>query len=214
MFVTHLVRRAAACLLPGLLLAAVQPASAQDGNDRFGLAGTFVGGLLVGDSDDYLDDGIGVEGSFTFRMLKSRYLWLRADLGYLGISAYNDPQSGAAIDNDMLNLLVGPEVTYPIWRLEPFLRGYVGLAMNILSVSGSADSDLNTTDTVFAWGLGPGLRGLLVQGANPVSLELSARLIRTDELEFASSLAPQDPGIRERDIAILMLGLGLRIGLR
>ncbi|UCF18889.1 MAG: hypothetical protein JSU87_13285 [Gemmatimonadota bacterium] len=213
--VIRLARKAAPhLLLPCLLLTVAGPAAAQSGNDRFGLIGTLVGGLLVGGSDDYLDDGLGVEGSFTYRVLEARYLWIRADLGYLDTSAYNDPETGARIDNNMLILFAGPEVTYPIWRFEPFVRGYVGLARNSLSVSGSARADLNGTDTVFAWGFGPGLRGILLEGTNPVSIEFSARLVRTNELDFAASLAPRDPGIRERDIAILILGLGLRVGLR
>ncbi len=199
--------------LPAFLLTMALPADAQNDNDRFGLVGTLNGGLLVGGSDDYLDDGWGIEGSFAYRLLTARYLWLRADLGYLDTSAITDPQSGAAIDNNMVNFFVGPELMASVWRFEPFLRGYVGVALNRLKVSGSNGADLDGTDTVFAYGFGPGLRAILSQGAHPISIELSARFIGTGEMDFASSLAPQDPGIRERDIAILMLGLGLRVGL-
>ncbi len=201
----------------GLTLGVVDRAIAQFTPHRFAATGTLIGSLLVGESDDYLDGGYGVEGSFSYRPLPVRHFWLRADAGYIDLSEGRDPLTGAVVDNNMLKLLVGPEVAYSIWRVEPFARAYLGLAVNRLSVSASAGSSrLNETDAVFAWGLGLGLRGLLARGRAPVSLELSARFVDAGELQFARSPDPDAPRAESvgRDIAMLVVGLGVRVGLR
>ncbi len=179
------MQRTLTCLLAaGLGLNATVNAAAQVPANRLAATGTVVTALLVGDSDDFLDSGFGLEGSFSIRPLPGPYLWLRADLGYLDLSEGQDALTGGSVDNNMLNLLVGPELAYPVWRLEPFARGYVGLAVNVLSVSGGAGSSaVDETDTVFAWGAGLGLRGRLSSGVAPISLELSGRFIDTGELE-------------------------------
>lgn len=204
-------------LAAGLTLGVVERAAAQSALHRFAASGAVIGALLVGESDDFLDGGYGVEGSFSYRLPSLHHVWLRADLGYLDLSEGRDALTGARVDNNIVNLLVGPEVAYSIWRVEPFARGYLGLAVNRLSVSASAGStQQNSTDAVFAWGLGLGLRVLLAQGRAPVSLELSGRFVDTGELQFARSPDPGTPGAGSvgRDIAMLVLGLGLRVGLR
>lgn len=194
---------------------AFEGAAAQSTSHRLAVGAGVIGSLLVGGTDDFLDGGYGVEGSIGYRPLPVRYVWLRADIGYIDLSEDRNALSGAAVDNNMFNLLVGPEVAYAIWRVEPFARAYMGLAVNRLSAS-AGSSRLNETDAVFAYGLGLGLRGLLARGRAPVSLELSGRLVDTGEVQFARSPDPGAPGAGSvgRNIAMLVLGLGARVELR
>ncbi len=204
-------------LMIGLTSGAFEGAAAQPTSHGIAAAGGVIGALLVGESDDFLDGGYGVEASFSYRPPSLPILWLRADVGYIDLSEGRDPLTGAAVDNNLFSLLVGPEFAYRIWRVEPLARAHVGLAVNRLSVGASAgSSQLTETDAVFAWGLGIGLRLLLASGRNPVSLELSGRLVDTGEVQFARSPDPGTPGAGSvgRDIAMLVLGLGVRVELR
>jgi hypothetical protein len=203
-----------ALLIPLNLLGPEHELRAQDHTPNLAVGASAIGGLLVGDSDDFLDGGYGIEAAAAYR-LATAYVWGRADFGYLDLSDANDPFTGSSADNSLVTLFIGPEFTIPVWRFEPFARTFVGFAANLLESRGVGIPEQKATDWNFAWGAGIGIRALLQAGTAPFSLEVSGRLIDAGDVVFARARSPDGSGPSEftTDIVVLVWSAGLRLGI-
>lgn len=167
-------------------------------------------GLLVGGASDFLDGGFGLQGSVHW-YAPERWIAARAAIGFLALSKGRDERSGITTDNTLLNVLVGPELIFPIGPVEPHVFGVVGLAVNLLDATGPAGST-GETDAAFAYGAGGGLRVIMHAGRHPLALHGNGAIVRVGQLDFAT-LGVAGPSAQEEDIVSLILSVGLSIGI-
>lgn len=199
----------AAALLPPTTLSAARPASAQDAAARTHLGAAVQTGLLVGQADDFLDSGLGVEVTFLREIGPSRTFGLRASAGWLDLE--DDRANGigrGGADNGLLGFLVGAAVQPAVGPLRPYLHGLVGAVANLPEFDGGGP------EVGAAWapayGGEAGLR--LPLGQRPVALEAGMRILEAGELEFAR-VGVEGGFLTEQDIALIALRLGVTVGL-
>lgn len=182
-----------------LLLWGPTPADAQL-RHRVGLAPRI--GLLIG-AGDLLDGGFGIEGTGGIRLGNSP-VWIRGDVGFLGLDATTPSPGGPTSDNTLLTLVVGPEVEGRLGIVRPFLHVLAGYVLNVPS------GDVSTADTNGSGilGGGAGLRLRLSSAARPALIEAAMRLTHSGELSFARV----DDSV-DTDVTTFEIRLGLLVGL-
>ena len=183
-----------------LLLLRPAPADAQLLRHRVGLSPGI--GLHIG-AGDILDSGFGIDATGGVRMGDSP-VWIRADAGFMSLTATTPTPGGPTSDNTLLKLTVGPEVEGRLGIVRPFLHGLAGYVLNV------PGGDVSTADTNGSGvlGTGAGLRFRLSSSPRPALLEAEIRLTRSGELSFARV----DDSV-DTEVTSIELRLGVLLGL-
>lgn len=182
------------------LVCAPATADAQQPGHRVGIAPRV--GLLFGASD-ILDGGFGLEATGGIRLGDSP-VWIRGDVGFLGLDATTPTPGGPTSDNTLLTLVVGPEVEGRLGIVRPFLHVLAGYVLNLPGGDGSTAS----TNGSGMFGAGAGLRLRLSSSPRPALVEAGVRLFHSGAMSFARVDDTVDT-----DVTAFELRLGLLLGL-
>ena len=186
------------------LVAAPAPAAAQGGKmgpvqARLGAA--FDLAVPVGEFHDFVDTGAGVRGFGMLALDRSGVLGLRLDASYVvyGHQTRRVPLSptvplidvDVSTDNQIMFGSLGPQLTFPIGPVRPFLRGGVGVSYFATtskargtSSSGDFASTTNQDDLNFALEGGGGLWIHLGGSRTPIDLSLEATYVHNGRARY------------------------------
>jgi hypothetical protein len=174
--------------------------------------------LLVGDASDFLDGGGSRFLMADFRMDARDFFHIRIDGALTTLEDDEDQFTGARAENDVLALLVGPQLSRPFGRWRPYAAVLAGtVAVHWRTESGSGfDDDEDDIEGAFALGAHAGLAFTLDEGDHPIALRLEARLIDGGTVPFARApdpATPQSPtGLTHQDIAMLGVRVAVTLG--
>jgi hypothetical protein len=192
----------------------------------------------VGALGDNIGFGYGAEGAYLFRLDRAGYLSLRADAGFLqyGQESKQVPLSATiggriqvkvSTDNNIVPLMIGPQLMWPRGAIRPYVNAGVGgqFFFTQSSVDG-ADGTLdyaNTTnqwDATSAWVAGGGVYLPLYERGVKVLLDLGAQYIHGGRAQYLKPGSIQDlPDAQiaitpmESETHMVLVRLGVRIGL-
>jgi len=170
-------------------LAAAASLGAQGRGPRGFLGLSFVAGDPTGDLNAFFDHGFGGQLEGGWALTEDGRLRLRGDLGFLVYGherityCYTVPigcrvEAELTTTNNIIYVGVGPEVAFPMGRVEPYVYGTTGVSYfaTISSLDGADGGPdwaetTNYDDVVMAWRLGGGMRLRVNNGRRPVSLD-------------------------------------------
>lgn len=201
------MRTRAMFLTAALLLAAPFPGLAQEADSPESPVRAYAGATLqvakpVGEFDDYVDAGFGVDGHLLLSLSRSSALGLRIDGGFLnyGNERRTVPLSSTVggritvdltTSNNILTLGAGPQLMLPSGSLRPYAFGTAGLAYFVTesSLRGDRGGDTfattnNYDDLAFALQGGVGLYVPVRRGRTPISIDLGARYNRNGQARY------------------------------
>ncbi|MGH7544727.1 MAG: hypothetical protein ACREKI_00930 [Gemmatimonadota bacterium] len=163
----------------------------------------FAGGGLglavpVGEFQEFVNLGGGLGGFFLYNFDDRRIFGLRVDGGFIvyGSETTRRPllpliDVEVTTRNAIVMLDIGPQLTFPAGRVQPYVNATVGFSYFVTtsSVRGSSSTEsfaetTNFDDFTFAWQSGTGLWITLSRGKNPVLLDLSARYVGNGRVRY------------------------------
>jgi hypothetical protein len=159
-------------------------------------------GQPIGEFEDYVKQGFGIDGFFRWNGDRRGILSLRVEGGYLGygretFSVPLSPTIGGRIrvdvttSNNIVWFGAGPQITLPVPGFRPYVNGTAGISYFFTesSVEG-ADDDLdfastrNYDDGTFSWGVGSGLLIPFRTRTGEVSIDLGVRYHGNGEVRY------------------------------
>ena len=233
-----------AALLASLALAlgAVTAAAAQDAPlppVRANAGGAFIIAVPIGEFDDYVNTGWGIDGHFRIHLDRQGIISLRADGSFVNYGNETRRvcfgggvgcliQLDLTTSNNILSFAAGPEIAVPDGLIQPYIHGGIGISYfaTTSSVEGSDNNDepfartTNFDDLTFSWIAAAGLRIPLSRGRTPVALDLGARLLDNGEVEYlregSITTNPDgsivlDPILSEANLVKILIGVSIGI---
>jgi hypothetical protein len=191
----------------------------------------------LGDLQQNIGFGYGVDGAYQFRLDQSGALSLRADLGFLGYGqeSFQTPLSetiGGRIQvnvrttNYLLPMSIGPQLTWPKGSVRPYANVGVGSQFFFTesSVDGTNDDNIasttNYSDWTSTWIAGGGLYLPVYEKTTKVLIDLGVQYVAGGRARYLRPGSIQDlPNAQiaitplESDTHLLLVRLGVRIGL-
>lgn len=186
-----------------VLLTTASVASAQESPLpplRASAGGQLIIAVPIGEFDDYVDTGWGLDGHFRIRLDQQGIVSFRVDGSFVNYGNETRRvclvtcliEADITTSNNILSAAFGPEISVPDGIVQPYINGGIGFSYfsTTSSVEGSDNnnepfaSTTNFDDFTFAWIAGGGLRIPLSRGRTPVALDLGARLLDNGEVEY------------------------------
>lgn len=235
-----IVRRAGAALAAGLLAVLPQAARAQGspGPVRGRLGIGLEVAKPVGEFSDYVDAGGGLRGFGLLALDPAGVFGLRLDGSFViyGHQSRRVPLSPTVplidvdvnTDNQIIFGSLGPQITFPIGPVRPFLRGGLGVSYFATtssakgtSSSGSFARTTNLHDTRFALEGGGGVWIHLGGSRTPIDLSLEATYVHNGKTRYLTKegIVTQPDGSVTLDPVrsganLLTFNLGVVFGIR
>ena len=168
----------------------------------------YVGGALivaspVGEFDDYVGTGWGLDGHFALKLGRSGIVSLRGDGGFI---VYGHEEKRVCLSstvgcrimvdlttsNDIAFFNIGPQLAVAGGPVQPYITASLGVSYfaTVSSIRGSNDSDesnfstTNFDDVTFGWQAGTGLRVPLGIGNTPIFIDIGARYNINGRVEY------------------------------
>ena len=185
-----------------------------------------------------IDFGYGVNGAYQFRIDKSGFVSLRADVGVVGYgsdskrSALSESvgdriQVNVRTTNYIMPMSVGPQLMWPTGALRPYVNAGVGAQAFFTEsdVEGSTDhspfaTTTNQSDVTSLWTAGGGIYVPVVAGTTNVQLDVGLQYLNGGRARYLAPGSIVDlPGGHvaispmESATHLVVLRLGARIGL-
>ncbi len=199
---------------------------------RRGMAGLNLQvGLPQGEFDRFVDAAGGLGGFAVYNIDRAGYFGVRLDGSFLvyGSETFRRPlsttiqrvQVDVTTSNEIFSLFVGPQLTFRMGAVQPYVNGGAGFSYFATEsrVSdhhhvGDIASSVNFDDATFAW-MGGG--GLAVGLSRKVYLTMSAQYVdngvvtylREGGLRETSSGVRLDPITSEANLWVIQVGVGL-----
>lgn len=146
----------------------------------------------VGDFRQNVRQGFGGAGHFVFGIDPQAIVGIRVDVGFVnyGNDTHYVPLSSSVrriivreeTSNNIFAASVGPQLTFPIGRVRPYVNAGIGLAYFYTQTSLDTDDNsvqlaqtTNYSDNSLAYTAGAGFNIPLTSGASPISLDVGAR---------------------------------------
>lgn len=144
----------------------------------------------LGEFDDYIDVGGGVQGGVMYQLTPNGPLALRGDFGYVlygserkRINPFPRLEGDIETTNSIFFAGIGPQLMVPDGMFRPYLGGTVGISYfftqsRLDGVTSGTDAILETTnfdDLTFAMTGAAGVYVPLRRGLKPISLDIGAR---------------------------------------
>ena len=208
-------------LLSASLFGAALPVSAQTPPRARVGAGLGVD-LMLGDASDFLDRGTSRFLMADFRMDAADRLHIRLDASWSSLHDDEDELSGARAENDLVEVLTGPQITGRLGRFRPYAAVLGGLAV-VHWRTEQPDAVTNVEEVrndggrgSFAYGGHAGIGLLLDEGNRPVTIQVEARLQDAGSFDFARAPDPSDTriptGLIRHDIGVFSVRIAVTLG--
>lgn len=157
----------------------------------------------VGEFDDYVNVGFGIGGNFRVNLGTSGVASLRFDLGYVNygretqrVCLSETVGCRIVVDLTTTNNIVfghgGLQLGVPTGPVRPYVNGGIGYSYFFTqsSVEGTSNdedpfaSTTNFDDGTFSWAGGGGIVIPISSGSTPVALDLGARYLNNNEVDY------------------------------